>query len=233
MSRKTTATRHQLESLDAVRTFATGGKAKLTAVIVPQDKRYTYRVKAGKKDGVYFVDLLTAPDNERSYTSLGWIKGGRFDTCRWAKVSAAAHSFRVFARIWEISQSAGPIPPALEVWHEGKCCRCGRTLTVPTSIASGIGPECAKRIGAKQVDLKAARFAAATERDRVAIANRRSETAAVRASERAEAKRAADAKAHQEDLATATAMLGGAHPNGDAPVGAFLLADRIAQLRAG
>ena len=29
---------------------------------------------------------------------------------------------------------------ALEVWHEGKCCRCGRTLTVPESVKLGIGP---------------------------------------------------------------------------------------------
>jgi hypothetical protein len=34
----------------------------------------------------------------------------------------------------------------VEFWHEGKCCRCGRKLTVPASIASGIGPECATKI---------------------------------------------------------------------------------------
>jgi hypothetical protein len=28
--------------------------------------------------------------------------------------------------------------------HEGKCGRCGRLLTVPSSIESGIGPECSK-----------------------------------------------------------------------------------------
>ena len=34
----------------------------------------------------------------------------------------------------------------LEVWHEGRCGRCNRALTVPESIASGIGPECAKHV---------------------------------------------------------------------------------------
>lgn len=31
-------------------------------------------------------------------------------------------------------------------WHEGRCGRCGRRLTVPESIESGFGPECARRI---------------------------------------------------------------------------------------
>jgi hypothetical protein len=31
-----------------------------------------------------------------------------------------------------------------EVWHEGKCGKCGRALTVPSSILTGIGPECSK-----------------------------------------------------------------------------------------
>lgn len=32
-------------------------------------------------------------------------------------------------------------------WHEGRCGRCGRRLTVPESIESGFGPECIKHIG--------------------------------------------------------------------------------------
>jgi hypothetical protein len=33
------------------------------------------------------------------------------------------------------------------VWHEGRCGRCGRKLTVPESIESGFGPECASILG--------------------------------------------------------------------------------------
>ena len=35
-----------------------------------------------------------------------------------------------------------------EVWHEGKCGRCGAKLTVPESVASGFGPECVKLVNA-------------------------------------------------------------------------------------
>jgi hypothetical protein len=36
----------------------------------------------------------------------------------------------------------GILGATLEFWHEGRCGRCGRRLTVPDSIASGYGPEC-------------------------------------------------------------------------------------------
>lgn len=32
-------------------------------------------------------------------------------------------------------------------YHEGRCGRCARRLTVPESIINGIGPECAKKVG--------------------------------------------------------------------------------------
>jgi hypothetical protein len=37
--------------------------------------------------------------------------------------------------------------PNLEIWHEGRCGRCGRKLTVPESIHNGYGPECIHLIG--------------------------------------------------------------------------------------
>jgi hypothetical protein len=38
------------------------------------------------------------------------------------------------------------LPNFIEIWHEGRCGKCGRTLTVPDSIANGLGPECIKTI---------------------------------------------------------------------------------------
>jgi hypothetical protein len=34
----------------------------------------------------------------------------------------------------------------IEFWHEGSCGRCGRKLTVPSSIKTGMGPSCSKII---------------------------------------------------------------------------------------
>ena len=33
-------------------------------------------------------------------------------------------------------------------WHEGRCGRCGRKLTVPESIEAGYGPECINLVAA-------------------------------------------------------------------------------------
>jgi hypothetical protein len=38
------------------------------------------------------------------------------------------------------------LPECIEIWHEGKCGKCGRQLTVPSSIETGIGPECIKTL---------------------------------------------------------------------------------------
>lgn len=40
----------------------------------------------------------------------------------------------------------------IEVWHEGRCGRCARRLTVPESILIGIGPECAEIMGLGALD---------------------------------------------------------------------------------
>ena len=56
-------------------------------------------------------------------------------------------SFQAFA--WFLASLSRPgteLPEQLEFWHAGRCGRCGRRLTVPASIASGFGPECAGRI---------------------------------------------------------------------------------------
>lgn len=39
------------------------------------------------------------------------------------------------------------LPDALEVYHEGRCGRCAKRLTVPGSIEVGYGPECIDIMG--------------------------------------------------------------------------------------
>lgn len=64
---------------------------------------------------------------------------GRPDNhCKWVRVGD------VLGKCW-FGKTAGQDLPECEVWHEGRCGRCGRKLTVPESIETGIGPDCAKR----------------------------------------------------------------------------------------
>ena len=129
----------------AARAFIMGGKATVTLVSAKSGARFTYRITAKDEGRIHFVSLLNGPDNENAYAYFGYIRGGIFfHGGVKAKVAADAPSAAGFK--WAFGQLArNVLPPALEIWHEGRCGRCGRKLTVPSSIASGFGPECADR----------------------------------------------------------------------------------------
>jgi len=121
------------------------GKAVFTLVSKKSGTRYTYKViRADSKKwnpATYFVSLLTGPDNTSNYQYIGMIQNNRFRTTQ--KSRMRDDSVPVKAISWSLIQlSAGKMSELLEIWHEGRCCRCGRRLTVPDSIAIGLGPEC-------------------------------------------------------------------------------------------
>lgn len=145
----------QLTTLDAVRTFLFGGNATLTLVSKKTGSRFTYKVKVPKDDEprtvqMHFVSLLNGPDNESDFQYLGQIRrsanGDRFEHGRKAKITCEAPSAKAFDWFAK-AVLADRLPDTVEVWHEGSCCRCGRKLTVPSSVASGIGPDCAEAMG--------------------------------------------------------------------------------------
>lgn len=137
---------HQLTTAEAVRTFALAGKARLTLVSEATGHRFTYRIKRSEDGKVHFVSLLNGPDNETAYTYLGFIRDGRYDHGKKSKIGADAHSNKAFAWVMGNILERDRVPEKVEVWHEGRCGRCGRALTVPESIESGIGPECRKHV---------------------------------------------------------------------------------------
>ena len=100
--------------------------------------RFTFRVKrVDDRPSFYFVGLLNGPDNGSDYQYLGVVDHGAFRLTAKSRVSIDAPSAQAFSwlsRNWEDER--------VEVWHEGRCGRCGRRLTVPESIESGIGPVC-------------------------------------------------------------------------------------------
>lgn len=125
--------------------FVTGGKAFFTLRSVKTGVRYTYRVTANEKGG-WFVSLLSGPDNWANYRYIGFIGQGdrRFRVTAKSTMAATATPVRAFDWTWT-RLAAGRSIDGVEVWHEGKCARCGRKLTVPESIETGFGPECAEK----------------------------------------------------------------------------------------
>lgn len=167
--------RRRLGDLTKIAHFALGGDAIFTLENVTNGKRFTYRLTAGDpREGQdparapIFVKILTGSNNEEDYTLYGMIfrddRGQpcfnlrRFDGTWGAKkfdspIGETAPSAKGIAWLLERireNRSApllfGDLDERFAVYHEGRCCRCGRTLTVPASIESGVGPDCAARM---------------------------------------------------------------------------------------
>lgn len=147
----------QMTDVKAISSFIFAGNATFTLRSRKTGCRYTYKVRdAAKKNSLYFVSLLTGPDNQHDYHYFGFVRNGKFNLS--SKSSMNAESVPVMAFSWFLkSIQQGKIPETLEVWHEGRCGRCGRPLTVPESIASGFGPECSGRLSVPVVVLKSSK----------------------------------------------------------------------------
>lgn len=122
--------------------FILGGNALFTIKSNKTQQRFTFKVlKDSNEDFIYRVSLLTGSDNTRNYRMIGKIDQRE---AQMIPLSEYTRNFPAFIALDHVYMNLciGLYMPFLEIWHEGRCCRCGRTLTVPQSIAKGIGPEC-------------------------------------------------------------------------------------------
>ena len=117
-----------------------------------QGEHYTYKVSRKDSEGrppVWFVSLLTGPDNCDDYTYLGClnhITGITYITRR-SRMSSTSKPVRVIdwalRRVW----GGRDFPDGYGIRGEGRCGRCGRRLTHPDGVTPegsrlGYGPKC-------------------------------------------------------------------------------------------
>jgi hypothetical protein len=122
--------------------FILGGNALFTVQNTKTGNRFTYKVTKHKKEDVFFVKVLTNPD---IYQFVGSIRhNSQYKHSSKSRISIDSQSVKVFDYLI-IKLMSNTLPDFVQIWHEGRCGRCGRTLTVPESIESGFGPECIKR----------------------------------------------------------------------------------------
>lgn len=132
--------------------FIFGGNATFTILNEKTHNRFTFKVVARKKndDGhtIHFVKVLRGTDNEHDYTYMGCVVDQLdFKTTQKSRVSVKAMSFKAFEWLMNVLTAGKKLPDNVHFYHAGRCARCGRKLTVPESIESGFGPECAARAG--------------------------------------------------------------------------------------
>jgi hypothetical protein len=131
----------KLKNSDALK-FMFAGKSIFTFLNTESGNRFTFKVKAAKDSNVFFVSVLTNPD---TYTYIGTCIEGNFKHGRKSTISIDAQSVKVFNYVLN-KLKTGNLVDSVEVWHEGHCGKCGKRLTVPSSIENGLGPECIKTL---------------------------------------------------------------------------------------
>ena len=122
--------------------FMFAGKSVVTFLNTQTGNRFTFKIKQAKDSNLFFVSVLSGPE---TYTYIGTCIEGKYKHGKKSQVSSDSQSVKVFDYMLNklVSDS---LPDFLEVWHEGFCGKCGRNLTVPSSIMTGIGPECIKKL---------------------------------------------------------------------------------------
>ncbi len=126
--------------------FMFAGRARVTLVSEKTGTRFTYRITQKDAKSPHFVAVLTGSDNNSDYSFVGTIFEGKNyrHSATKSQISEQAPSVKAF--VWALSYIVrGEMPPSCEVYHEGRCGRCGRALTVPESLITGLGPVCESR----------------------------------------------------------------------------------------
>jgi len=155
----------QLAGRERILEFVRAGNAAVTVVSRSTGTRFTYQFQRPKDwtptserpVAPTFCKVMTGPDNNEDFTFVGtmWPEDGRWPDGAQvyrhsAKSRISVQAPSVKALVWFLRTALAPKNDAelakCEVWHEGRCGRCGRKLTVPSSVASGYGPECEGRM---------------------------------------------------------------------------------------
>lgn len=133
---------HRIVNTKEALKFMFAGKSIVTFLNSQTDNRFTFKLKVAKNSNLYFVSVLTGPD---TYTYIGTCVEGIYKHGKKSNVTKDAQSVKVFEFMLNRLKTDN-LPDFLEVWHEGHCGKCGRRLTVPSSILNGLGPECIKTL---------------------------------------------------------------------------------------
>lgn len=153
---------HTLDNLESIAAYVLAGRSVFTLVSRSTGQHRTYRVKLKKyadpQRGPYFVSSRDEADahldEKAKWHFLGtfWLldRQGReqptFAVSPKSDVPKESQTMRgivwFLAHLFTDTHKLGQV----QFMHEGRCGRCGRELTDPESIQSGLGPECRRKV---------------------------------------------------------------------------------------
>lgn len=127
---------------------------RATFTVHGPDVHYTFKVSKPKGKQVYFVNLLTGPDNLSDYTYIGVLDKDLFlRLTRASRFRADSRPVKAFNWAMKvIGEGKRVLPEGYGINHAGRCMRCARPLTHPDGIDPngpryGYGQECFDKIG--------------------------------------------------------------------------------------
>ena len=135
------------ESLDLTRHDCT-----LTLISPRTGDHRTFRVKTvnkGNLNGKRIVSILTGPDNTEDYTGFATISDGTDGHAAgeiwvWSRYRGTSLFYEKYADM--LARPARYAAKGVQYKAALRCRKCQRVLTNPTSLATGYGPECIKKV---------------------------------------------------------------------------------------
>lgn len=123
---------------------------------------HVYKTKPNEKypNPAYFGSVLCGDDNANQdhYKYVGMLKVSANPATDPKLISTGRSKYRADSDrfkalqwalkvIWQSANGRYTLPLTHTIQHVGRCGRCGAKLTNPASLDTGLGPECADRVG--------------------------------------------------------------------------------------
>lgn len=143
--------RCKLTSSKDIYDYCMGGHGVVT-LESPSGVHHTYYYKRPNNldvfpDDTRFVYAVHTVNGISKHFYLGMIEGDHFRLTRNSRFDCYADIVKGAFYIDKMMHNQSLVDSTpMNLYHEGMCCVCGRKLTSPNSIKSGVGPKCRKRI---------------------------------------------------------------------------------------
>jgi hypothetical protein len=147
---------------DKALAFMLAGKSEFILHSTKTGDDFKFKItkkESNKKDSeeefVYFVNILHGSES----TYAGHMRFNKntnmFEYFKGQKGKIEPKDLAIRSLIFVLNKlMRNEIVGNLEVYHTGKCGKCGKKLTTPESIVTGLGPQCSKYLGIPRIKVR-------------------------------------------------------------------------------
>jgi hypothetical protein len=131
---------YRLNDTELIKAFIYGGKAEFVIKSAASGKHWVFKIQSARDDARKFFVRQRYYESKLGdeFNYIGLI----YDNTYRAKVRDKSE--QIISHLLNFLQR-GELHPQFEFYHIGRCSRCSRPLTNPTSIQRGMGDYCASK----------------------------------------------------------------------------------------